>query len=136
MNQAGLAFAEAAEELIGTRFRLHGRNPQTGLDCVGLVTASLARIGKAVAAPSDYGLRNLDHERFLPALTHAGFVRHRATLATGDVLMVQPGPAQAHLLIVSNSGSFVHAHAGLGRVVLTPAPSLWPTLGIWHLRHD
>ncbi len=136
MIHAGRAFAMAAEYLVGSRFRLHGRQPETGVDCVGLVTASLIRIGRAVSAPSDYGLRNLDHTRFLPALYDAGFASSLAPVAAGDVLMVQPGPAQVHLLIAGTAGGFVHAHAGLGRVVITPAPLLWPTLGVWRLRPD
>ena len=29
------ALAEAAAALVGSRFRLHGRDPATGLDCIG-----------------------------------------------------------------------------------------------------
>ena len=35
-------FARAAEALAGARFRLHGRDRSTGLDCVGLVGLALA----------------------------------------------------------------------------------------------
>ncbi len=33
--------AAAALNLIGTPFRLHGRDPATGLDCVGLVAEAM-----------------------------------------------------------------------------------------------
>ena len=44
--------------------------------------------------------------------------------------LVRPGPLQLHLMIGTGAG-FVHAHAGLGRVVETPGLSPWPVLGWW-----
>ena len=43
---SGEALAEAAVAFAGTRFRLHGRDPETGLDCIGLLAAALTRIGR------------------------------------------------------------------------------------------
>ena len=40
------ALAEAALGLLGVPFRLHGRDPATGLDCVGLVAEALRRAGR------------------------------------------------------------------------------------------
>lgn len=40
---------------------------------------------------------------------------------------------QLHLMIGTRDG-IVHAHAGLGRVVLTPGPSPWPLLGAWRFQ--
>ena len=51
-------FARAAEALAGARFRLHGRDRSTGLDCVGLVGLALADIGMPVQFPAGYRLRN------------------------------------------------------------------------------
>ena len=48
----------------------------------------------------------------------------------GDLALVRPGPLQLHLMIGTGAG-FVHAHAGLGRVVETPGLSPWPVLGWW-----
>ena len=42
MSAAIIAAARAA---IGARFRLHGRDPATGLDCVGLVACAAPRAG-------------------------------------------------------------------------------------------
>ena len=64
---SGAALAAAAESLVGTRFRLHGRDPDTGLDCVGLLAASLAAIGRAAPLPNGYRLR----ARSLPGLEAA-----------------------------------------------------------------
>ena len=43
--ERNIALAIAAGELVGSPFRLQGRDPAHGLDCIGLVLVSLARIG-------------------------------------------------------------------------------------------
>ncbi len=119
--------------MVGTPFRLHGREPGSGLDCVGLVSAALEMAGNPHVAPEGYSLRNLNPESFMPLLEQAGFTATDAAIAAGDVVMVRPGPGQLHLLIAGTASSFVHAHAGLRRVVETPAPLQWPLLGNWRL---
>ena len=136
MSRTRLAFTAAAESMTGTPFRLHGRDEHAGLDCVGLVLVALARIGRPIAAPQDYGLRNLDYQRFLPLIELAGFEPAEGPLQAGDLVLAQPGPAQVHLLVACRADRFVHAHAGLGRVVVTPGPLGWPILGCWRLSQD
>ncbi|MFN3991013.1 MAG: hypothetical protein ACK4IS_12215 [Erythrobacter sp.] len=114
------AFARAAESFIGTRFRLHGRDPASGLDCIGLVAASLAAIGKAPVAPQGYGLRNLSIARWLGHAAQSGLAPAPSPVRRGDVLLVQPSPVQHHLMIASSAGEVVHAHASLRRVVRQP----------------
>lgn len=129
---AGAALATAAEALVGSRYRLHGRDPATGLDCVGLLAAALAAIGRTPALPMAYGLRL----RTLPALD--GFARACGLGLTddsgrpGDVQLVRVGACQFHLLIAGHAGRFIHAHAGLRRVVVTPGPPGWPVIHRWH----
>lgn len=133
MTAAGEALAAAAEALVGSPFRLHGRDPATGLDCVGLVAAALERCGRRVSPPSGYRLRRLDLTRLLGAAESNGFVATDALQAPGDLLLVRPGPAQWHLAVAGRSGGFIEAHAGLGRVVLTPAPLSAPVVRRWRL---
>ncbi|HEX4847500.1 MAG TPA: hypothetical protein VFV30_05115, partial [Novosphingobium sp.] len=38
----------------------------------------------------------------------------------GDVVLLAPGPAQFHLAIAAADGAWIHAHAGLRRVVREP----------------
>ncbi len=133
---AGSAFAEAATSLAGTPYRLHGRDPASGLDCVGLVLAALELLGRPALAVRGYALHNLDLPRFLPLFGQAGFALCDGAIAPGDLLVVQPGPAQVHLLIAKGGGDFVHAHAGLRRVVVTPGPLTWPQLAHWRLQSD
>ena len=120
------AFAAAAEALCGAPFRLHGRDPATGLDCVELVAAALERCGRAVVAPEGYALRALSVAPLLGFAAQNGFVALdlRALAKPGDLLLLRPSPIQAHLAIVLEGDRFVHAHAGLGKVVI--ASSIGP----------
>ena len=129
----GDALAQAAQALVGTRYRLHGRDSMTGVDCVGLVAAALRAMGRAAPAPSRYGLRNLDIAEALGFVPLAGLVDATAPMRAGDVLLVRPGPLQHYLLIAGAAGDFIHAHAGLRRVTVTPGPHGWPILHHWRL---
>lgn len=129
---AGPALASAAEALVGARFRLHGRDPATGLDCLGVLAAALAAIGRGAHLPQGYTLKL----RALPALDR--FVRGCGLapapcgpILPGDVLLARIGPAQVHLAVAGHGGRIVHAHAGLMRVVAMPGPPPWPLIHHW-----
>ena len=124
----GREVALAAQTLVGTRFRLHGRDPATGLDCVGMVAAALG-----ATAPIGYRLRNRDIAAALAFAPAAGLAEVSGPIEPGDVLLVRSGPAQHHLLVAGPNGGFIHAHAGLRRVVATPAPLVWPVERHWRL---
>ncbi|EQB16326.1 NlpC/P60 family protein [Sphingobium lactosutens] len=117
------AIVAAARALVGVPFRLHGRG-RDGLDCVGVAALALGR-----AAPRAYGLRSGDAERAARWLEVAG-LRPVAEGQAGDLALVRPGPLQLHLMIGTGAG-FVHAHAGLRRVVEMPGDSPWPIIGWW-----
>lgn len=133
MSIAGEALAQAALTLVGTRYRLHGRDPATGLDCVGLVAAALRSIGRRAEAPQRYGLRNRDISGALAFAPLAGLIETTEPIRSGDVLLVQPGPLQHHLLVAGPARQFIHAHAGLCRVTATSGPLGWPILHHWRL---
>ena len=109
---------------VGARFRLHGRAPETGLDCVGLVARACA-----ATAPSGYALRGGRAEAIAARLDEAGLARVERA-APGDVVLALAGPAQFHLAVITARG-FVHADAGLRRVVERPGDLPWPVIGIW-----
>lgn len=136
MSGRGLAFAQAAEHFIGVPFRFRGRDPRTGLDCVGLVAASLDRLGLPTPPLPPYTMRQRSFAAQLACAAGVGFVEASDSVKPGDLLLVRPGPAQVHLSIVSSAADFIHAHAGLGRVVATPAPLPWPIERHWRLRND
>lgn len=122
------AFAAAAAALVGAPFRLGGRDPSTGLDCVGVVACALG-----AAAPEGYALRNSAIARHLGFAQSAGLVPATGALQRGDVVLVVPGAAQHHLLVALGSECFVHAHAGLRRVALYHGPLPWPEAARWRL---
>jgi murein DD-endopeptidase / murein LD-carboxypeptidase len=124
----------AARDLVGVRFRLHGRSTERGVDCVGLAAIVLARAGHRGTAPRGYGLRSGDEALACVWLCEAGLSAVPEGRA-GDLALVRPGPLQLHLMILV-PGGHVHAHAGLGRVVETPGPSPWPVIGHWRVRQE
>ena len=123
--------AAQAKALVGTPFRLHGRDPATGLDCLGVLAAAMAGCGKGARLPNGYLLRN----RILPEIAGyvvgCGLVPASGPIAAGDVVLVSIGPCQLHLLIAAGNGNFVHAHAGLRRVICGELPTDWPILRHW-----
>lgn len=121
--------AAEALALVGTPFRLRGRDPRVGLDCVGLALLALARAGVPVSEPPPYQLRGTSRDRAEAVLRRGGLVPV-AHERSGDLLLVESGPMQLHLMIRAGE-AHVHAHAGLGRVVAMPLPALWPVTGIW-----
>lgn len=133
MTPAGTALAGAALALVGSPFRLHGRDPATGLDCVGLVHAAIAAVGGHPVAPSGYGLRNLTIDRWLPFAPQSGLLPTGGEIRSGDVLLVGIGFAQHHLVIAADAERVVHAHAGLRRVVCQPRDPAWQVCAAWRL---
>lgn len=130
-----MALAKAAESLIGCRFRLHGRDPETGLDCIGVLSAALTMLGRDAKFPTGYRLRTERYADLAAVAARHGFVPADERIRPGDVLFTRPGPAQLHLLIAATrTMHFVEAHAGLGRVVMSPGPLADPILQKWRLR--
>jgi murein DD-endopeptidase / murein LD-carboxypeptidase len=114
--------------LIGKSFRLHGRDPDTGLDCVGLVALLYGRIDDV---PIGYTMRGTQGVRWIMLLDQLATRRDDGLMAPGDVLLMEAGPAQYHLGVWTGDG-LIHADAGLRKVVETPGPVRWPLLGVWY----
>lgn len=125
---AKIDYAERARAQLGTRFRPQGRGAQ-GLDCVGLVLATFAIPPGQVRR--NYRLRG-DHMRELGASLAHHFRRVRCA-APGDVLLIKIADDQLHLGVRTDAG-FVHAHAGIGRVVETPGEPPWPVAAVYRKR--
>jgi murein DD-endopeptidase / murein LD-carboxypeptidase len=129
MSLRGHRIARRARSLVGVRFRPQGRDPMLGLDCVGTAAAAAEiPIGRV---RSDYALRG----QHLTAIEHelCDLNCHPVPLeqaVAGDVLVCEAGPAQFHIVVRAWS-SFVHADAGLRRVVERPLPVPWPVVGAW-----
>ncbi len=112
--------------LMGVPFRLHGRDPVTGLDCVGVA----ALVFGVRDVPRGYSVRTADGTGVAALIDAARLRRVRRDPVSGDLVLVKSGPAQCHLVVMTDAG-FVHADAGIGRVVETPGSLPWPVIAIW-----
>lgn len=130
---SGRDLARAAAALVGTPFRLNGRNPRYGLDCVGLLGAALARCGRLVVLPLGYSLHIADLDRWLPDPAAIGLVPAPGDTQAGDIILLTPGPGQVHLVLAGLQQDFIHAHAGLRRVVRSPQRPDGASIGAWRL---
>lgn len=133
MSHPGEALVQAAMALVGCPFRLHGRDPATGLDCVGLVAAALAATGRRPAALTGYGLRNLGVDQWLPLAAQSGLEPASGLVRAGDVQLFALGFGQHHLVIAADGANVIHAHAGLRRVVHQPRDPAWHTCAMWRI---
>lgn len=117
----------AARGAVGARFRLHGRDPADGLDCVGLAAWALG----VDVVPSGYALRGGAVDAVAALIGAAGLARvEAAAQAPGDLLLCRSGPGQLHLAVWTGDG-VVHADAMLRRVVERPGAVAWPVVGVW-----
>lgn len=120
----GERHAQAAQALVGARFRLHGREAAGGLDCVGVAALAL----ELEDAPTGYALRGGDAAGVAAMLDAR--LRRADGRAAGDLLLFAVGPGQLHLA-VATAGGVVHADAGLRRVVARPGVAPWALIGAW-----
>ena len=131
MDDVSDAVAAAARDMVGARFRPQGRDPELGLDCVGLVVAALERAGVPIDARHDHPQRGGDPIAVAQRIDGAGLRRIAPVAAgAGDILLAEAGPAQLHLAVLTTTG-FVHADAGLRRVTEVPGRPHWPVIGAW-----
>lgn len=123
-------YAAAARALVGVPFRPQGRSV-TGMDCVGAVLATFAIPDMAVR--SNYAMRG-DHAEEIRSTLDRYFRRismHQGK--PGDLLHLLVSSSRHHFAIKTSDG-FVHAHAGLGKVVETPGLPEWPVLAVLRRR--
>lgn len=118
--------------MVGVQFRPQGCDPATGLDCVGLVWAAYAAAGKRLLRPVGYPLRGWQRARIEAALAAAGFQPVTGRARVGDVALIGLAAGQFHLGLIGNE-TFVHAHAGLRRVVETPIDTGLSEQTLWGL---
>lgn len=131
-----MQIAQRAHALVGCAFKLHGRNPDVGIDCVGVVSIALAARCDPLVVPRDYAIRGdyverifaiFDRDCFGPVLDGSS--------RPGDIVLCRPACGQLHFAVIAPGGA-VHAHASLRRVVLTPLPLPWPIVGQWRYIGD
>ena len=124
-------YAERARAIVGTRFRAQGREPATGVDCAGLIIAAFGL--PPAQFRRNYRLRGA-HRDELDSVMARYFRRvPRMSGRPGDVLMLRVAHDQLHLAVITDAG-FVHADAGLGKVVETPGAPRWKALAVYRFR--
>jgi murein DD-endopeptidase / murein LD-carboxypeptidase len=122
--------AAAAADCVGAKFRLQGRDPSTGLDCVGLLVWCARQIGLTVSDQQDYVLDS-SATLLTPHLIASGF-RERGTLVApaGDILIFNLNNCLNHAAICTTRG-MVHADIRFRRVVEHRVDDFWQS----HLAH-
>lgn len=127
-----VSIADAALELVGTPFRLRGRDPVTGIDCMGLIEFALTKAGLPVRMPRTYTLRQTDAGTlFVGFAKQSGFRPRSGPRRRNDILFFALDGLQHHLAIALGPDDIVHAHAGLGRTIIGKPDPDWRLLHIW-----
>jgi lipoprotein Spr len=123
-------YSERARALLGTPFRLQGRGPD-GMDCIGVAIATFGVPVEDVRR--NYRVRG-EHADELRTCVEKYFRRIPSTeLRPGDLMLMRVAADLLHLGIRTAAG-FVHAHAGLRRVVETPGMPPWPVTATYRRR--
>jgi murein DD-endopeptidase / murein LD-carboxypeptidase len=132
MSARDAALWQAASALFGTPFRYHGHHVEGGLDCVGLVAEACRRAGHPVPMSLPrYAIRATGLALARGWIEETGLVP-RTCAGAVDIVLTDAGRGQMHL-IIEGAAAHIHAHAGIGRVVLVPGKAVWPVLARWGL---
>ena len=128
----GERVAAGARATLGAPFRIQGRDPAGGLDCVGVVEVAVRAAGPDLPPlPAAYRLRC----GRLPRHAIPAGVRRCVGDRVGDILLFRLSPAQLHLAVRSDHG-IIHADALARRVVERAGPPPWPIVAAWRVDED
>lgn len=130
----GERVAEAALQCVGSPFRLHGRDPKNGLDCVGLALHALLAVRAVLPPPDNYTLRGPGRATIMAWADASGLMAlpGNEPVRPGDIQLVAPAPGQSHLLVRCVAG-FVHAHLGCRKTLAMRGDSPWTVIANWRL---
>lgn len=139
--------AASAWQLCGVDFHLHGRDPAHGLDCIGLVEYCLHAADIRCTAPNGYAIRGGSIAAFGDFFARLGFAQRDGdqAIASGDIVLARPGLGQWHLMIAVSDDragaaggakvhGFIHADAGLGKIVFMPGAPRWPLIAAYRFQ--
>lgn len=122
----------SARRCVGARFRPQGRDAATGLDCIGVAAIAMDKTPPLAA----YTMRGNHWRAIALVAAEMGLAEiFPGEARPGDLLMVEPGPGQLHMIVMTPNG-FVHADARLRRVVEAPGRPAWPVLCAWRGTQD
>lgn len=127
MSEASYSVVRRARRLVGIPFRPQGRDPATGLDCVGVAINAFGIDPGAIRR--DYRLRG-DHQHEIQRTLQRWFHQvHPSAPEPGDLILCSVRYDLPHFAIQCGQ-SFIHADARLRRVVETPGRLEWPVLAV------
>lgn len=136
---------EEARLLVGSPVYHMGRDPETGLDCVGVILRPAHRLGLTRYVPPNYS------EQFPAELLSACLFEHLERIdipwaasdyreeglplaQAGDVLLFAVrGGHPAHLAYATGDGTMIHAQQKAGQVIEEPINAVWlrMLLAVW-----
>ncbi len=123
MTFAPLEIIDRARTLVGVKFRPQGRDPETGLDCIGVVLWVFGIAPELVRR--DYRMRGAHRAEIQIAIRRWFRPIEPHQLGPADVALFSIRETQSHLAI-SCGPTLIHADASLRKVVEIPAPAQWP----------
>lgn len=127
-------FVACARSFLGVRFAHQGRNPASGLDCLGLLIATAEKAGISIDGfpPRMLDDRQYGHRPDTEYLqeTLARYLQPVATAEIGDVLLLRIHGRPQHLALVSDYPAvgeygMIHAYAAARKVVEHRLDALW-----------
>lgn len=110
-----------ARQYVGAPFCHQGRNPQSGLDCVGLIVCVAHRLGLSDFDRADY--KKIPGRRAISRYADFGGykIRPLADMRPGDIVLLRFGRFLEHGAILTDRGAgrfgLIHACEKYGRVV-------------------
>lgn len=116
-------FALAAESLAGVRWRKHGRRPENGFDCGGLLVWALHLVGIEVEARRDYDAAMPPPDMLWNVCRQYGDESSFVDQGEGRVALCawESGNPARHLSVMLGGRRIVHVDASVRRVVIVPA---------------
>jgi cell wall-associated NlpC family hydrolase len=111
--------AQTARQYCGVPWRHQGRNPETGLDCVGLCIATAANLGIHFVGNPAYA-RSHDGSELIATLGRFLIPVRKENWRTGDVGLFKESGYPVHLgflAIKAGARTVIHAHARRRKVV-------------------
>lgn len=120
---AAAEFASAAERLAGVRWRKHGRDPLSGLDCAGLPAAAAAAVGLQLQDTLDYdaGMPDPDLVRSFCARNGDPFGWDEMGEGRIGLCRWRSSEGARHLVVMLSGRRIAHVDAMVRRVVVVPA---------------
>lgn len=122
MTSASLHIVERARSLVGVKFRPQGRDPATGLDCVGVLLWTFGIAPELVRR--NYRIRGAHRSEIEETIRRWFAPVDRGQLRPGEVALFTIGASQSHLAITCG-GTLIHADARLRKVVEAPMRAAW-----------